>query len=271
MNKQIIKNDKLLNEMEPYCILKGYRGSIAHNTYEENVTHDDKDVMGIFVPPEDVLFGLEKMETIERMVEEKLSQKRTVTWDIVYYSLPKYLNLVLKQNPNVLCILWLSEKHYIKKSSLGDKLVKNRHKLISKECYKSFTGYAYGQLHRMTHMAPTGKLGAKRKELVERFGFDVKNASHLIRLLKMGMEVLATGELLVERPDNNMLLEIKRGEWELQRVLDYALSLFRLVDEALIKSPLPNKVDYRFANDLCKWITINFYKNNPPIPLGEEA
>ncbi|MEE9390574.1 MAG: hypothetical protein V3U91_04960, partial [Candidatus Aminicenantaceae bacterium] len=74
----------------------------------------------------------------------------------------------------------------------------------------------------------------------------------------------------VERPDNNMLLEIKRGEWELQRVLDYADSLFRLVDEALIKSPMANKVDYHFANELCKWITINFYKNNPPIPLGEE-
>ena len=266
MNKEIIKKDKVLRELEPYVILRGYRGSIAHNTYEESVTHDDKDVMGIFVPPEDVVFGLNRMETIERMVDEKLSQKRTVTWDIVYYSLPKYLNLILKQNPNVLCMLWLAEKHYLKKGSLGEKLVKNRDKMISKQCYYSFTGYAHGQLHRMTHIAATGKLGAKRKELVEKFGYDVKNAGHLIRLLKMGIEVLTTGEMLIERPDNNMLLDIKRGEWELQKVLDYADSLFKLVDEALVRSPLPAKVDYHFVNELCKWIMINYYKRNPAIP-----
>ena len=68
-------------------------------------------------------------------------------------------------------------------------------------------------------MDSTGRMGAKRKELVEKFGYDTKNASHLIRLLKMGIEALTTGELLIERPDNNMLLEIKRGEWKLERVL----------------------------------------------------
>ena len=77
MNKQIIEKDVLLNRLEPYCILRGYRRSIAHNTYEESVTHDDKDIMGIYVSPPDVIFGLEKMETIERFIEEKLSQKRT--------------------------------------------------------------------------------------------------------------------------------------------------------------------------------------------------
>lgn len=264
--KHIIRDDKVLSELEEYVILRGYRGSISHNTYEETVTHDDKDVMGIFVPPEDVVFGLGKMETIERMVEEKVSQKKTIVWDVVYYSLPKYLNLVLKQNPNALCMLWLSEKHYLKKGSLGEKMVKNRDKLLSRECYKSFSGYAYGQLHRMTHIASTGKLGAKRKELVARFGYDVKNASHLIRLLKMGIEALILGELLIERPDNNMLLDIKRGEWELQRVLDYADELFGLLDRALVNSPLQNKVDYHFVNELCKWITMNFYKKHPVIP-----
>lgn len=265
MIKQVIAKDKLLAELEPYCILTGYRGSIAHNTYEENVTHDDKDVMGIFVAPEDITFGIRRMETVERMVDEKLSQKRTVTLDIVYYSLPKYLNLVLKQNPNVLCMLWLAEKHYIKKTPLGEKLIKNRDKLLSKKCYASFCGYAHGQLHRMTHHSPTGRMGAKRKELVERFGYDTKNASHLIRLLKMGIEVLATGELLIERPDNNMLLEIKRGEWKLEKVLKLSDKLFGQMNEALIHSPLQNKVSEPFVNELCKWITIEYYKMNPPV------
>lgn len=252
--------DGLIQRLEPYCILRGFRGSIAHNTYEENTTHDDKDIMGIFVPPEDIVFGIRNMETIERTMDEKLSQKRIVTWDIVYYSLPKYLNLILKQNPNVLTLLWLSEKHYITKTELGQRLIDLRKELLSKKCYDSFCGYAHGQLHRMTHHAPTGKMGAKRKELVERFGYDTKNAGHLIRLLKMGLETLTTGEIQVEQPDNNMLLEIKRGEWTLKKVLDYADKLFQLMDEAYVRSPLQNRINESVVNTLCEDITMDFYK-----------
>ena len=260
MTAKIILQDELLRQLESQIILSGYRGSIAHDTYEENTTHDDKDIMGIFIPPKNVIYGLDRMETIERAIEEKLSEKRTVIWDIVYYSLPKYLSLVLKQNPNVLILLWLEDRFYLKRTKWGQRLIDARQQLLSKQCYHSFCGYASGQLHRMTHHCPTGRMGAKRKELVDKFGFDVKNASHLIRLLKMGTEVLTTGELIVARPDNNMLLGIKRGEWPLQKVLDYADSLFRLMEEAFVKSTLQNRVDYKFANDLCIEIMENFMK-----------
>ncbi len=257
----MIPADCLLDRLEPFCILKGYRGSIAHGTYEENTTHDDRDIMGIFVGPEDVTFGIREMETVERMIDEKQSAKRTATWDIVYYSLKKYLNLILKQNPNVLSLLWIDEKYYIKRTPLGTRLIEARANLLSKQCYKSFSGYAYGQLHRMTHTCPTGKMGAKRKELVERFGYDVKNAGHLIRLLKMGVEALTLGELIIERPDNNMLLEIKRGEWTLERVIAYADSLFKLMEEALVKSKLPARINEGFVNELCVEITRGFYED----------
>lgn len=258
----MIPKDAVLDSLENSVIIKGFRGSIAHGTYEENVTHDDKDVMGIFISPEDVIFGINNIETVERMIPEKLSEKRTVTWDIVYYSLRKFLSLLLKQNPNVIMLLWLDEKYYIKRTKWGNILIESRQKLLSKQCYHSFIGYAHGQLHRMTHHQPTGQMGAKRKELVEHFGYDTKNAAHLIRLLKMGIEALCTGELIVERPDNNMLLEIKRGEWTLDRILKYSDSLFNLMDEALVKSTLISRVDYKFVNDLCMQITKSFYFPN---------
>jgi hypothetical protein len=204
------------------------------------------------------------MECVERMIPEKLSEKRTRTWDIVYYSVQKYLNLMLKQNPNVICLLWLSPKHYIKRTKWGDMLIEARERLLSKQCYHSFVGYAYGQLHRMTHMAKGGDMGKKRKDLVDRFGYDVKNAAHLIRLLKMGAEALILGEMIVERPDNNQLLEIKRGEWTLDRVQKYADELFSNLDQALVRSSLAPKVDGSFANDLCMRIIRGFYEEARP-------
>ena len=256
----MIPKDEVLDNLEDYVILKGYRGSIAHGTYEETVTDDDHDIMGIFVPPPDTVFGIRNIECVERMIPEKLSEKRTRVYDIVYYSVQKYLNLIMKQNPNVICLLWLSPKHYIKRTKWGDLMIDNRERLLSKQCYHSFVGYAHGQLHRMTHHAANRDMGKKRKELVAKFGYDVKNAAHLIRLLKMGAEALVLGEMVVERPDNNQLLEIKRGEWTLERVQKYADELFLNLDQAMIKSSLQNKVGEAFVNDLCVKIVRGFYE-----------
>ncbi len=63
-----------------------------------------------------------------------------------------------------------------------------------------------------------GYLGDKRKKLVLEKGYDSKNAAHCIRLLRMCKEFLATGVLLVNRPDSSELLEIKRGLWSLESV-----------------------------------------------------
>jgi len=53
----------------------------------------------------------------------------------------------------------------------------------------------------------------KRRELVRRLGYDAKNAAHLIRLLRMGIEFLTEGTLHVERVDAPELLDIKHGAW----------------------------------------------------------
>ena len=96
-----------------------------------------------------------------------------------------------------------------------------------------------------------GYMGKKRRELVMRVGYDAKNASHLIRLLRMGIEFLTEGTLHVERPDAPELLEIKRGAWPLEKVKEEAERLFKLAQEAYVRSPLPPEPDRQRAEKLC--------------------
>jgi hypothetical protein len=84
-----------------------------------------------------------------------------------------------------------------------------------------------------------GYMGKKRRELVRRFGYDAKNAAHLIRLLRMGIEFLTEGTLHVERADATELLDIKRGAWPLEKVKSEAERLFTLAQEAYVRSSLP--------------------------------
>jgi uncharacterized protein len=96
-----------------------------------------------------------------------------------------------------------------------------------------------------------GYMGQKRRELVRRVGYDAKNAAHLIRLLRMGIEFLTEGTLHIERADAPELLDIKRGAWPLERVKTEAERLFTLAQEAYVRSSLPAEPKRDEAERLC--------------------
>lgn len=235
--KDIIRNNKGLDD---WCILHAYRGSIAHGMYVPNNdpnSIDDKDTMAVCVPPIDYFYGL---KTYGSRGTKEIMQGE---WDIVIYEVKKMVSLLAKGNPNVLSMLWCGDKNYIKKTPVGEMLVENRELFVGKHVYKSFTGYAYSQLKRMENHAFEGYMGEKRKRLVKQFGYDTKNAAHLIRLLRMSIEFMTDGFLQVERHDAPQLLDIKKGGWELERVKSEADRLFKLADEAYVRSTLPTEPD----------------------------
>lgn len=99
----------------------------------------------------------------------------------------------------------------------------------------------------------SGYMGEKRKGVVRQFGYDVKNAAHLIRLLRMGTEFLQTGVFKVYRvEDAAELIAIKRGEWSLDQVKAEAEACFGKFREAEANPllSLPRQPNEGIANDL---------------------
>lgn len=254
-------SDKIKDSLGKYNLVHAYRGSFSHGMlipHTEKDSVDDIDTMAIVTPPKEYFFGLKswfKKGTRECM---KIDPSTGQTWDTVTYEVHKAMRLLSQGNPNVLSLLWVNENHYIHISEAGKLLLANRELFSSKKVHRSFTGYAYDQIHRMTRFKDTdGKEGkdkhmsSKRKELVDRFGFDVKAASHSVRLLRTGIEFLTDGKLYVHRHDAKELLEIKRGEWSLEQVTAETDRLFILAQEAYVRSTLPAEVDRKAINDLC--------------------
>ena len=62
----------------------------------------------------------------------------------------------------------------------------------------------------------------KRSELEAAHGYDTKHAMHLIRLLRMGKEILTEGIVRVKRPDAQELLEIRNGAMTYDEIIAYA-------------------------------------------------
>ncbi len=87
-----------------------------------------------------------------------------------------------------------------------------------------------------------------RSELEEQHGYDTKHAMHLVRLLRMGVESLRDGEIVVRRPDAQELLDIRNGSMTYDEVVAYAESMDKEVREVWYKkTDLPKKPDIKFA------------------------
>lgn len=231
-----------------WAFLHGYRGSIAHGTYEPNHepgSIDDKDTMAFCVPTIEHYYGLTQFGS--RGTQEIKRDE----WDIVTYEARKAIGLLAGGNPNVLSMLWLPDNLVIKMTDGGALLMANRDLFVGRHVYKAFIGYATQQLYKMDHGAFKGYMGDKRKRLVERHGYDTKNAAHLIRLLRMGIEFLRDGELNVVRHDATELLAIKHGEWSLERVKATADDLFRRAEAVYDTSALAVRPDRERVNALC--------------------
>jgi predicted nucleotidyltransferase len=209
---------------------------------------DDKDIMSVCIPRMEYYFGADNCGWGKRGSVEKFMNE----WDSVAYELRKFVGLLENSNPNVLSLLWLAPQYYIYRTPLGQRLIDMREIFVSKKMYHSFTGYAYGQLHRMDHQVFDGYMGEKRKNLVKKHGYDTKNAAHCIRLLRMGIEFLNDGMLYVDRSqkDGPQLLEIKRGQWTLEQVKTEADRLFKLAEEVYLRSSLPTEPDHKKVSNL---------------------
>lgn len=241
---------KPLREQLTHCVLIGYRGSIAHGTYVPNSdpnSIDDKDVMAFAVPEIEHYLGLSEYGS-RGTVE---IGKGTEEWDVVVYELRKAVRLLLGGNPNVLSLLWLPENLFLYRSAMGQWLIENREAFVGKHVYRSYVGYAVSQMRKMEQGVYRGFMGDKRKGLVEKFGYDTKNAAHLVRLLRQGIEFLTDGELYVQRHDAPELIAIKNGEWPLTRVKSEAERLFATAEQAYVTSKLPPRPDRARAEELC--------------------
>lgn len=91
---------------------------------------------------------------------------------------------------------------------------------------------------------------------------DGKNMMHCMRLIKMSQEIGEGKGIIVRRPDAQELLKIRRGEVDLDSLIEIADAEIAKMDEIFAKSNLPKNVDKNLVNELLIKIRTEFYKQN---------
>lgn len=161
--------------------------------------------------------------------------------DVICYSLRKFARLAAAGNPTILHMLFTP----VDSSEIEwNAVVRSRDLFLAKAAARKYQGYADAQLRRMTGDSGRGKHG-QRPELEERFGYDVKAAMHVLRLLHEGIEFVSKGWVTLPRPEpeRTELLGVRRGGWSSDHVIAEASRLFEELDSAVQYSPLPESVN----------------------------
>lgn len=110
-------------------------------------------------------------------------------------------------------------------------------------------------------------MGAKRKALVARIGYDSRNACHAIRLMRMRRELLETGTMNVWRTtDVDELRAIKRGEWSLDQVKSETAREATRSAEAHAQTSLPESVGLKYISALLADIQLEWYAQRRGVP-----
>jgi predicted nucleotidyltransferase len=234
-------------------ILSGLRGSHVHGTYippNHPLSTDDIDVFTVFAHGKDYYLGLDSYYNRQQTVDI------SGDIDVVGYELRKYIGLLTKGNPNVHMYLWLKDDDYLYVSDVGAYLIQEREQFLSQKLFDSLFGYAYGQLKKISQVTYQGYMGEKRKKLVDRYGFDIKNAAHCVRLLYTGLHFASTGKIVVRLPDEELELvkEIKTGQKPLggiERLIDQLMQEFK-EKEILNRGNFPEVPDKEFVDNITR-------------------
>lgn len=84
---------------------------------------------------------------------------------------------------------------------------------------------------------------SERNKIEDKFGYDTKDAMHLVRLMRVGYEYITEGVYNVKRKDAEELLSIRNGDWSYEKIYNYALEFDDKIKSAAIISNIPNQVD----------------------------
>ena len=84
---------------------------------------------------------------------------------------------------------------------------------------------------------------------------------HCRRLLNMAREIGEGRGIIVRRPDREELLAIRKGEVDLQTLIDRSDADVLEIDEIFRNSNLPESVDKNLVHNILVQIRKNFYKS----------
>jgi len=222
-------------------------GSMAYGVSSDS---SDMDVYGFCIPKKDSIFphlaghiqGFgKKPEVFEQWQQHHIQDPSAgKEYDVTIYSIVKYFQLCMENNPNMIDSLFTPQNCVLHLSPIANMVRENRKLFLHKGAWHKFKGYAYSQLHKAEIKNP--QPGSKRYEVYQKYGFDTKFCYHVVRLMGEVEQILTEGDLDLQN-NREQLKAIRRGEVHIDEVKDYFTNKEKSLEKLYNESKLQYSPD----------------------------
>lgn len=223
-------------------------GSVSYGVSGDT---SDVDVYGFCIPPKDMVFphlageihGFgTQIQRFEQWQQHHVMPPdgRETSYDFQIFGIVRYFQLCMECNPNMIDSMFTPRRCVMHSTQVGEIVRENRKMFLHKGAWHKFRGYAYSQMHKIK-----GKINSTnpaRAETIEKFGYDVKFAYHVVRLLDEIEQIMVEQDLDLER-NREQLKSIRRGEWTLEQIEHHFEAKERALENTYAASPLQHKPD----------------------------
>ncbi len=217
---------------------------------------DDTDLYGVYMETPEQALGLDASEHFVWFTAGDDRRNGPDDVDVTLYSLRKWAGMAAKGNATTLHFLFTNPLEI----DAGPWRCIQREKAIflSRNSAQQFLGFADSQFKRLTGEKGQGKKG-HRPEYTGNYGYDTKAAMHGLRLLYECHELMTRGTITLPRPEKDLLIEVRSGEWTLEKVLLHAQKMSHEVEQAVKVSALPENVDRGRISQLIAHVHLSYW------------
>jgi uncharacterized protein len=222
-------------------------GSVSYAVSSDT---SDMDIVGFCIPPKEDVFPHLKGEIpgFGRQIQRfDVWQEHHITdlearqeYDFSIYSIVKFFQLTMENNPNMLDTIHVPQRCVLFCSPVAQLVRDNRSMFLHKGSYQKLRGYAYSQLHKIG--TKSNSSNPKRQSDIEQFGYSLKFAYHVVRLVLQVEQILIEHQLDIER-NAEILKSVRRGEWSEQKLRLWFDGKEKHLEELYVKSTLRHKPD----------------------------
>lgn len=228
-----------------------YETLMGSTAYGVSSDSSDIDIYGFCIPPKGIVFPHLKGEILGFGKQLKrfdqfqqhhvyLPGDKTKQYDLQIFNIVKYFQLCMENNPNMIDSLFVPENCVLACTKIGNMVRDKRKIFLHKGSWYKYKGYAFSQLRKIDTKSP--QMGTKRRESVEKFGYDVKFAYHVIRLISEVEQILSEGDLDIQR-NREQLKYVKGGNWSLEEVKKWFYDKEKILEELYLTSSLQYSPD----------------------------
>ena len=208
---------------------------MGSHAYGTNTPSSDMDFYGFTVPPVEYIFphtkgtiiGFEKnIQNFDQYQGQHLDCNDGFgEYDLTIYNITRYFYLCSDGNPNMIDSLFTDNNSLVFVDDIGEIVREYRKLFLSQKCYHTFRGMAFSHISRLKNRQREGN----RAELINKFGYDVKDASNIVRLITELKQILIDGDLDL-KSNSEMILGVKNGNWAKEEVIVFFEQQMKFLD-----------------------------------------